>query len=111
MNNQYMSNEKESKKSLSDILFDPDNVDPIELYDDNDKMIRFEQIAVIPGEDNEKDRIFLILQPLIPGIKDDEAMCFEYKENDDGEESLVLVEDNGLCERIFKMYLELREGK
>ena len=34
--------------NLLDVLLDEDNDDPITVYDENDKPVRFDQVAIIP---------------------------------------------------------------
>ena len=43
--------EKEEMDVL-DILLDEENDDPISLFDENDNEIKFEQVAIIPENEN-----------------------------------------------------------
>ena len=99
-----MSKTKKKPKSIVDILFDPDNKENITLYNENDDELEFEQIALIPIG----DKVYAILKPtaVVEGIADDEALAFEINEKDD---SLSLVEDDSIIDRIFNEYYKLLE--
>lgn len=108
--------EKDTKQPVQDIdildvLLDEDNEDPITLYDENSKPIRFDQVAVIPLE----ERLFAILKPLdeIKGVADDEAIVFAINENEGGETTLMVETDEPLAMRVFDEYYKLldEQGK
>lgn len=88
-----------------DLLFDPENTDNIVLYNDKDEPVEFEQIAVIPLDDVN----YAILQPVkkLEGVQDDEAFAFEVVEDEENGDTLQLVEDDELIDRIFEEYQEL----
>lgn len=88
-----------------DAIFDPNNEDNIVLYNENDEPMEFIQIAVIPIE----ERTFVILKPAIPmkGIADDEAITFEIKQNDEGHDTLEIVLDEDLIDKVFEIYADL----
>ena len=90
-------------KSIIDKIYDPDNEENIILYNENDEPVEFAQIAVIPLE----ERVFVILKPLdvVEGVADDEALVFEINEKDD--ETLKIVTDMSLAERVFDEYYKL----
>ncbi|MBR2336987.1 MAG: DUF1292 domain-containing protein [Clostridia bacterium] len=90
-----------------DKLFDEENTEPIYLYDDNDKEIAFEQIAVIP----KGDEIFAILKPIEPmdGVEEDEALVFVIGEDENGEEMMELLDDEDEVDEIFGLYYKLLE--
>ena len=92
-----------------DALFDPENTENIVLYNDKDQPIEFEQIAIIPIEDVN----YAILQPVekVDGVADDEAFAFEVVEDDEMGDSLRLVEDDNLIDRIFAEYRELYDAQ
>ena len=46
--------------NLLDVLLDEDNDDPITVYDENDKPVRFDQVAIIPF----KEKLYAILKPI-----------------------------------------------
>ena len=56
-----MKEEKlEQEVGILDILLDEDNEDPITLYDENDKAIQFDQVAIIPMD----EKLYAILKPI-----------------------------------------------
>ena len=87
-----------------DMILDENNTDPIVLYNENDDPVQFEQIALIPLEDG----TYVILKPVedIEGIADDEALVFQITELD-GEDVLVVVEDDAIIDVVFDEYYAL----
>ncbi|MBQ3016012.1 MAG: DUF1292 domain-containing protein [Clostridia bacterium] len=85
-------------------ILDENNEDPITLYDEENREIEFDQVAVIPL--NEK--IYVILKPIteIEGVADDEALVFVIEEIED-EETLVLVDDEQIIDLVFDEYYKL----
>jgi hypothetical protein len=91
-------------------LLDDKNVENIFLYDENDKAVEFEQIAIIPL----KDVLYAILKPVqkMEGVNDDEAIAFELREGKEGaEDTLVVVTDEALIKEIFNEYYKLINDK
>lgn len=90
--------------NVLDILLDEENDSPITLYDDKDKAIRFEQVAIIPLE----DKIYTILKPIdeMEGVADDEAIVFLVQE-EDGDAELVIETDEALAMQVFDEYYRL----
>ena len=88
-----------------DILLDENNNDPISLYDETDKEVKFEQVAIIP--DNEK--IYAILKPIddLEGVADDEAIVFAVEEDEEGFSVLVVEKDEEIAIRVFDKYYQL----
>ncbi len=104
-----MENQTEDLNIL-DILLDEDNEDPITLYNEEDKEVKFDQVAIIPL--NEK--LYTILKPIdeIEGVADDEAIVFYV--NEEGEDVALEVEqDEQTAMRVFDEYYNLldKEGK
>ena len=66
-----MEKDKLEQENLGilDILLDEDNEDPITLYDENDKPVRFDQVAIIPMD----EKLYAILKPIdeMEGVADD----------------------------------------
>jgi hypothetical protein len=95
---------EEKMVNAIDALFDEDNSDNITLYNEKDEAVEFEQIALIPLD----ERVFAILKPTmeIEGVADDEAFAFEIVSDED-EETLKLVEDDELTDRVFDEYDKL----
>lgn len=102
-----MKDEKLEQENVSilDILLDEDNEDPITLYDENDKAIRFDQVAIIPLE----EKLFAILKPIdeMEGVADDEAIVFYINESGDGDAILEIETDEALAMRVFDEYYKL----
>jgi len=92
--------------SAIDQIFDPENTDPIVLYNENNREIAFEQIAVIPlgGE------AFVILKPVEPmeGVGEDEALVFAIVE-ENGEEVLTVEERDDVIDAVFAEYYHMLE--
>ncbi len=87
-------------------LLDPENSDPIVLFDENEKPVSFEQIALIPF----KEKLYAILKPIekMDGVADDEAIVFAFEEDDASEDQLLVVEeDNNIIDEVFAIYNKL----
>lgn len=94
---------------ILDVLLDEDNEDPITLYDENNKAYKFDQVAVIPLDDN----LYAILKPVdeLEGVADDEAIVFSVNEQDSGETSLVVEIDESIAMRVFEEYYKLLDAQ
>ena len=94
------------ERILSEVekILDEENSDPVVLYDENNKEVKFDQVAVIPLD----EKIYVILKPLteIVGVAEDEALVFVIEEIDD-EDCLVIVDDMKIVDRVFVEYYEL----
>ncbi len=103
--------EKENKQeevkdvNILDILLDEDNDDPITLFDENDKAVRFDQVAIIPF----KEKLYAILKPIddMEGVEDDEAIVFLIEETEDGDAELVIETDEPTAIKVFDEYYKL----
>lgn len=95
----------EQKLDLMDVLFDENNFDPIVLADDEGESFNFEQVAIIPL-DNET---YVILKPMdeMEDIEEDEAFVFKLIKNEDGEARLVIEDDDDIGEKVFEEYYKL----
>lgn len=100
-----MDKKKNENVNIVDVLLDEDNEDPVVLYDEKDKEIRFDQIAIIPLD----DKLYAILKPIddVPGIADDEAMVFAILDDVDGEAGVALEKDEPTAMRVFDEYYKL----
>ena len=96
---------KKTKNPINSIL-DSKNTDNIILYNEKGEPIEFEQIAVIPIN----NEIFVILKPCDESCNelDNEAYAFEIIQKN-GEDILELVEDSDQIKQIFDRYDELYE--
>ena len=104
-----MSKEKEPQTQenvdILDILLDEENESPITLYNEHDKPIKFDQVAIIPLE----EKLFAILKPIyeMEGVADDEAIVFRVDEQENGETELVIETDEPLAMRVFDEFYRL----
>ena len=102
-----MKDQEKSEVELDvlDILLDEENEEPITLYNENDKAIRFDQIAIIPME----EKLFAILKPIdeMEEVAEDEAIVFRVDEKESGESELVIETDEALAMRVFDEFYRL----
>lgn len=94
----------ENKKDPIESLFDENDTSVITLYNERNEPIEFEQIAVIPLN----DEIYAILQPVImpEGANEDEALVFIINEEDEGV-TINLVKDDAVIDAVFEEYYKL----
>lgn len=94
--------------TVLDYLLDEENDKPIVLFDENDKAVRFDQVAIIPLE----DKLFAILKPIDPlaDVADDEAIVFRIQEDEPVESQLVVETDEALAMRVFDEYYKLLDA-
>ena len=100
------------EKSLVDILLDEEDMSDVVLYDNDDKAVRFEQIAIIPEVIDGQTRLYAILQPIdtLDGVAEDEALLFRVlTEENDGEDNVVFEDDFDIAETVFEKYYKLIE--
>lgn len=91
---------------IVDVLLDSDNTAPIYMTDNNGKVLEFDQVAVIPHDD---DELYCILKPIskIDGIGDNEAIVFRVDTDSDGKAGLSIEEDEKKAYIIFQKYEKL----
>jgi len=91
--------------SIIDILLNENNDTPVVLYDEKDKPVKFDQVAVIPLDDN----LYAILKPIdkMPNVADDEAIVFSVLEDEDGISSLEVETNESVAMRVFEEYYKL----
>ncbi len=94
-----------AKNPVEQIL-DEKNTDNIVLYDDQNKPIEFEQIAVIPLE--RTNGLYAILIPLTPmqGVAEGEGVLFEI---DEEAGDLTVVNDDKIIDEVLTVYQKLIE--
>lgn len=87
-------------------ILDENNTDPIVLYNEYGKEIKFEQIALIPLDEG----VYVILKPVepMPGVAEDEALVFAIRE-EDGEAVLIVEDRDAVIDEVFKVYYEMLE--
>lgn len=85
-------------------ILDENNADPVTLYDEQNRAVTFDQVAVIPLN----GRIYVILKPLdeVVGVAEDEALVFEITEIE-GEDALVITDDGDAIDAVFEEYYKL----
>lgn len=89
-------------------ILDENNTENIVLYNEQDEAFEFEQIAIIPLEDGDNQKLYAILLPVTPlaGIAEDEAVVFEVNEK----ENLIRVcEDEAVIDQVLTEYEKLLE--
>lgn len=93
------------KKNPIDQILDPNDTDPVVLYDDKDNGIEFEQICLVPL----KKQLYCILRPTKPmkGLDADEALVFQIYTDKEREDTLLLITDSKLMDEVFNVYYEL----
>ena len=92
--------------NLLEQLFDPENMDPVVLYNEKGEAVSFDQVALVPlGED-----IYVILQPTEPmeGVGEDEGIVFKI-EDIENEAYLALVTEAEIIDAVFDVYEQLCE--
>ena len=92
-------------ENFIDRLLDPNDCDPIALFNERGEEIAFEQIAVIPIRKN----TYFIMRPIQPleGLGEDEGLVFSIGKQADGQEALFLVENEAVIDAVFKIYDEM----
>ena len=80
----------------------------IVLKNSEGEEIEFVNVAGIALEEG----YFMILQPkeLLPDMADDEALVFELKRLDNGEEGFNIVLDDEIVDKVFEEYYRLLDG-
>lgn len=88
-------------------ILDENNIDNIVLYNEKEEPFEFEQIAVIPLEQEDgSQKLYAILLPVtkLPGIGEDEAVTFELNEE---EGTIRICEDNAIIDKVLEEYEKL----
>ena len=82
------------------MLLDEDNDEPITLYDETGEPFSFEQVAIIPKDDN----LYAILKPLqhVDSLSDEDVLIFKIFEDEDGEADMEMVTDDAEAEAVFE---------
>ena len=104
--------EKDMNEELDilDLLLDDEYEEDIILLDEDGNETSFEQIAVIPLNKENGQRLYCILKPVdeVEGVADDEAIVFEITQDDDGNESSIdVVTDEKIIDEVFGVYEQL----
>ena len=96
---------KNNKKNPVEQILDENNIENIVLYDAQEKPIEFEQIAVIPLDN---DKLYAILIPVTPmqGVEEGEGVLFEI---DEEANDLSVVNDAKIIDQVLEKYQKLVE--
>lgn len=88
-----------------EMLLDENCNDNITLYDEDGEPMEFEQIAMIPVEED----TYFILRPIgMEELEDDLAFVFKLIESEDGV-GIDLVDDDEIADLVFEHYYALFE--
>lgn len=86
-----------------EMLLDENCNDNITLYDEDGEPMEFEQIAMIPVEED----TYFILRPIgMEELEDDLAFVFKLIESEDGA-GIDLVDDDEIADLVFEQYYAL----
>ncbi len=93
------------EKNAIERLLDENDLGTIVLFDENDKEVEFEQIAIIPYE----DEVYAILKPVkeMEGVAEDEAIVFLLDADEESDDVLSVVEDDAIIDAVFDAYYKL----
>lgn len=104
---------KDGEQSLIEKILDEENQELITLYDDENNAFDFEELAVIPYE----DELYVILQPVdkVEDIEEDEAVVFRvvFDEEAETEEEAIkngyleIEYDDDIADAVFDIFLEM----
>ena len=97
----------DKKKNVLEILLDDKNDEAIVFYDYDNNSYLFEQVAVIPFDDN---NIYAVLKPIDPAMldmPDDEAVVFRVDYDETDEPYLVIETDDTIADIVFEKYYRL----
>lgn len=85
-------------------ILDENNKDNVILYDEENKPIEFEQIAVIPLNDD----LYTILIPItsMQGVNEGEGVLFKI---DEEQQDLSIINDEKIIDEILTIYQKLLE--
>ena len=78
--------------------------DIVELYDEDDNLVRFEHVMTIEHEGEN----YVLLAPLDEEEESDEVIILRIEEQD-GEEVYATLEDDDLINAVFLKYLDIVE--
>lgn len=98
--------EADSMEEVTRKLFTDDCNEDIKLYSASGKLVSFQQIALIPIDDQGKREVYAILMPRDDHAEDDEVLVFQLI-GEDCLEELRLVKDDDLIDVIFDEYYKL----
>lgn len=99
------NNDNENNIDILDLLLDDTYEDPIFLFDEQNNKVAFEKVAIINLDGN----LFFLLSPLdlVDGIGSDEAVCFKAIEDFEGNNYIVVEDDEETVVKVFDEYYRL----
>ena len=97
------------EKDPIEALLDPQNTENIILYDENDKAVEFEQIALIPLNNS----VYCILKPVetMEDVAEDEAVVFELVDDAENGDVLNIVMEEEVAQQVFDEYKKMIEAE
>ena len=107
-NEKEQNNQQEQQEvDLLDILLDENNREPIVLIDDTGRRVSFEQVAIIPYN----EQLYCVLKPIdkIENVADDEAIVFFVDEDEEGHTILRAETNEETAINVFDEYYTLVE--
>lgn len=93
--------------NLLDVLWDPDNKEPVTMIDEYGNQIEFEQVATIPYEKGDTSTTYCILKPLdeMEGVADDECIIFRVGVDKNNNTIVTMEEDEKIAREVYEIYL------
>jgi hypothetical protein len=103
-NNSTKADDDGHEPTLFEIILDPNNDSPVEIYNSEGTTFVFDQVAYIPYNDKQ----YVLLTPKFPieGIGENQAVTFEMRYVD-GDERLFFVEESEVVDAVFSEYEKL----
>ena len=97
------------EKDPIEALLDPQNTENIILYDENDKAVEFEQIALIPLNNS----VYCILKQVekMEDVAEDEAVVFELVDDAENGDVLNIVMEEEVAQQVFDEYKKMIEAE
>lgn len=93
-------------KNPVDLILDENNDEDVILYDDAGRPIKFEQVALIPLDEGEIQKLYAILIPITPmeNVGEGEGVLFEIDEEN---KDLSIVRDEKIIDKVLTIYEKL----
>lgn len=96
------------KNDIVKTLLDENNHEPIIIYDEDNREIRFEQVAALPMFGT----LYAILKPIdnLDGIDEDQALVFLVDYDEDGNSFLMIEHSEEIAMKVFEEYQRLLDN-
>lgn len=97
----------EQERDLLDILLDENNSEPIVIANDDGDEIMFDQLCVVPLE----EELYCVLSPIshIEGVDENEVVIFHVDSNEGKKTVLNQVEDDKILDSVFEIFMQMLE--